>query len=936
MSSIKPVHIKNETSISGSDVAQLVGGWIGSQTRARWLMEHKKDYGDFDSPEKYAFVEGFGNEVIFYESHFSRSTYDTTLSFYEGKLEDAVFTRSGWDLLIQPYGGEDTVKLVDYFTETSRFGSPHYPYNVVTFEFDGERYGYSDIASRIEETANLVGTDGDDVLVGGNVPNEIAGGKGADRIEGKEGNDRLFGGEGNDQLNGDLGDDALNGGKGDDILEGGFHNDILMGGDGNDTLYGAYLGDRGYSFSYVEKDVFNGGAGNDVMYVADRVDFRYSFGTFVFAGGHGQDTVWYKASSLSTNVAEFQGAQSGDARYSRSGNDLIIKAYGAEEQVTFKDYFTKKDLSLKFDDKTLSGEEAESLIFSLNLPDTAGSAGGDNAEQDKTDKTDNDKTDKQEANIAGTEGNDTLNGTDGDDIIDGKSGEDIYTGGKGNDAFAGAGEKTYIFAKGHGQDSIDADGPGSLVFEGAPAANAVFSRSGSDLVVKAYQDGSQVSIKDYFYNKNAFEFIFADKAVSHQEMLQRQFTLQGTEGDDSLNALQFPHELSGGKGNNFLSGSDGNDVFIGGEGNDEMRGDDPSTNQAGSDTYVFAIGHGQDKIVDVGSGPENTNILRFEGANLGSGSNSKFFRQGNDLIIKAYGGEDQVAIRYYFTGKEHEPGNASKLTGLDFRYFQFEFEDKTLSYDDMAGQTVTGKGTANDDTLLGAMTQDILYAGYGDDKVSGGNSGDKLYGEKGADTIWGDAGDDELNGGHGNDVLDGGLDNDKLYGESGDDKLTGGKGNDVLSGGDGNDVLEGADGADRLDGGMGNDTLTGGFGSDVLNGQLGSDTYVFSLMHGKDTISERGPVTEADTVKFTDMAMSDLMFKKQGHALVLFDEDGTGSVEISNFFLNQSFQIEHFEFSDKKVSAPDFQKYVNEADQAYSMSVFDGVSTAVAPAEVLG
>src|SRR5690349_1489470 len=63
------------------------------------------------------------------------------------------------------------------------------------------------------------GTNGDDVLSGGNGKDTIYGGDGNDVISGGNGIDTLFGDGGNDQLTGDNSADHLTGGAGDDLLD---------------------------------------------------------------------------------------------------------------------------------------------------------------------------------------------------------------------------------------------------------------------------------------------------------------------------------------------------------------------------------------------------------------------------------------------------------------------------------------------------------------------------------------------------------------------------------------------------------------------------------------------------------------------------------------------------------------------------------------------
>ncbi|MCZ2813787.1 ExeM/NucH family extracellular endonuclease [Modestobacter sp. VKM Ac-2979] len=75
----------------------------------------------------------------------------------------------------------------------------------------------------------LVGTEGDDVLRGGN---------GVDVIMGLGGNDTITGGNGADIICGGAGDDVIRGGNGSDVLLGGAGDDELYGDNGSDTLIG--------------------------------------------------------------------------------------------------------------------------------------------------------------------------------------------------------------------------------------------------------------------------------------------------------------------------------------------------------------------------------------------------------------------------------------------------------------------------------------------------------------------------------------------------------------------------------------------------------------------------------------------------------------------------------------------------------------------------
>ncbi|MPZ24019.1 MAG: hypothetical protein GEU28_10865 [Dehalococcoidia bacterium] len=95
----------------------------------------------------------------------------------------------------------------------------------------------------------IIGTAGDDVIVGSPGPDIIRAGAGNDIVCGRGGDDIIYGGTGNDTLLGEGGDDELHGGLGFDRLVGGPGDDSLFGDGQNDRL----LGGPG------RRDVCNGG-----------------------------------------------------------------------------------------------------------------------------------------------------------------------------------------------------------------------------------------------------------------------------------------------------------------------------------------------------------------------------------------------------------------------------------------------------------------------------------------------------------------------------------------------------------------------------------------------------------------------------------------------------------------------------------------------------
>ncbi|WP_157961707.1 calcium-binding protein [Acuticoccus kandeliae] len=108
--------------------------------------------------------------------------------------------------------------------------------------------------STLYDVHSVVGSPGDDTLLGTDLYSGIDGGDGDDFIRGGEKKDRLVGGDGDDTVKGLYGDDYLYGGNGNDLLRGDGSFDVLRGEGGDDTLFGGE-----------KADTLEGGAGDDVL-----------------------------------------------------------------------------------------------------------------------------------------------------------------------------------------------------------------------------------------------------------------------------------------------------------------------------------------------------------------------------------------------------------------------------------------------------------------------------------------------------------------------------------------------------------------------------------------------------------------------------------------------------------------------------------------------
>ena len=222
-------------------------------------------------------------------------------------------------------------------------------------------------------------------------------------------------------------------------------------------------------------------------------------------------------------------------------------------------------------------------------------------------------------------------------------------------------------------------------------------------------------------------------------------------------------------------------------------------------------------------------------------------------------------------------------------------------------------------TSLGKEAADILgkHTASDNDRLLwgidfGGKKNTVLRGSKNGSTLIGGIGDD---------TIEGNYNNDKLYG---------GSGNDTLKSGWGNDLLDGGDGDDKLDGDGGEDILIGGRGNDFLEGGRGADTYVFSKGHGRDVLldHQHSPSDGADTVRFTDVSLSEVKFRKENYDLILSGYHGDDSLRIRAFFEHgwgseRPYEIERFEFADRTIDIPGLADRLSAAENlTQAMSAF--------------
>jgi Ca2+-binding RTX toxin-like protein len=305
-------------------------------------------------------------------------------------------------------------------------------------------------------------------------------------------------------------------------------------------------------------------------------------------------------------------------------------------------------------------------------------------------------------------------------------------------------------------------------------------------------------------------------------------TVDGGEGNDTINGTQLADRLEGGNGDDRIIGD-----------NNPAGTDDESIGEAGNDTMVWNPGDGD----DINEGGADSDTAEVNGG-------------GDETFTVAPAAAGRVSF--------DRPSNP----------FNVDISDDTERLDLNAGAGIdnvtSGDGLAALGFALdidGGPGNDVLDGGDGPDLITGGADNDRIIGDNNAagtrDVSRGDAGDDTLvwNPGDGDDLNEGGDGTDTI-------EVNGGGGGEVfeikplggrvafdrtgpsptpgpfnldigtserldLNANGGDDSLNAAGPAPGLggwtidaEGGDGNDTLSGGdLSVDLLSGGAGADTF---------------------------------------------------------------------------------------------------------------
>jgi Ca2+-binding RTX toxin-like protein len=362
--------------------------------------------------------------------------------------------------------------------------------------------------------ATIVGTSGDDELVGTAGPDVIVGRGGEDFIEGGAGDDRICAGPRFDFMEGGPGDDRLLGGSGADTAHGGPGTDRISTGAGSvEALFGGRGDDRmhGGRGSF---DGLIGGPGDDVL-----------------DGGPGQD------------LAEFfdsPGPVQGDLETD------VVTGHGVDRLVGIEGL-----VGSSFDD-VLLGDDTSNLLVGEEGDDRIEGRGSGTLEALGADVLD------------GTDGDDTLDGGDGADIVRFDDSPNAVTidlaagtaTGWGTDVVSGV--EAVIGT--HLNDTLLGDSNDNA-FLGGFGDDAIDGRGGVDQA--AYFDSFEPVAVDLA--AGTATGWGADALVDIENVL-------GSARDDVLIGDDGPNAIAGGRGDDTISGAAGDDRLVGDDGVDSADG----------------------------------------------------------------------------------------------------------------------------------------------------------------------------------------------------------------------------------------------------------------------------------------------------------------------------------------------------------------------------
>lgn len=612
-------------------------------------------------------------------------------TFYGQGGED-VISGFGGDDYLDGGSGNDTISGgtgADTIIGGTGIDTADYTYTNgdVTVNLDtGQAYGTSAGfgGETITEVENLIMGGGNDTITGDDEDNVIDGGAGDDDI---------FGGDGNDRLIGQAGDDTLNGGQGTDTADYSYTSAALtidlVAGEAYPTSIGNSVGDTLISIENIigggGNDIITGSnANNDIAGAGGDDTFIWTGGNDTFDGGDGLDTVDVSAYSDGSFGASFFLFTSSYGVTANGGGSPFVSGSNVE---FFIGSMTGQNVFLNIDGGAFAlvgGNNNDFFDMGVSGSSATGGLGADVLSYQNVIDTGGVTIDA----IAGTT---TLNAPGGTGIQDTFSGMEVLRGSDFDD--------TIIF-----DDSIinvdGRSGDNTFIYRGDSnffTSFVLIGSFGTDRLVLDVADGAEIDLTDVTVS-NIDEIEFSSSVqggetgviISANQIANTGFasdlhiigtTLQNPSAGDlltvevgsqvTLNLSDFTFENWGDNDEVNIIGSQNQDIITGSSQDDNISGlggDDLLFNSAGDDVYNG--GAGVDTLTD-----QNTAGDRF--ANLATGVL-------NNLTT----------------------GEMNTLSSI---------ENITLG--------------AGDDVIIGSDADNVIFAGFGNNDMTGGLGSDIMVGE---------------------------------------------------------------------------------------------------------------------------------------------------------------------------------------------------------------
>ncbi|MCL6751812.1 calcium-binding protein [Nostoc sp. CCCryo 231-06] len=626
--------------------------------------------------------------------------------------------------------------------------------------------------------ANIIGTKGNDTLVGSDLADTINGLAGNDTITVSQGNNLLSGGDGSDDLfafgdysaersisfgnpisgnntlNGGAGDDnlnasystgnnTLNGDAGDDNLNASYStgNNLLSGGDGNDGLLVSGL--FAYSGSFERyygsgNNTLNGGAGNDYL------DASYTTGNNILNAGTGDDNL-YIGNAEGNNLLS-----GGD------GNDSFDVGVGIEDGYTPPSSLVTQTVDGGKGDDLLSvgyRGATEGITSTFNAITNIGSitSGTNRVNYKNIERLDIFGTDYDDL-IVGSNGNDALSGLGGNDTIDGGKGDDslyvYYTDAtKGitstfnattNIGSITAGtegvnykniERLNIF--GTDYDDLIVGSNGNDTIDGLGGNDTIDGGKGDDLLSVYYTDATKGITSTFNATTNIGSITDGTNRVTYKNIERLNISdtgyddlIIGTNGNDTIDRL-----------------GDGNDTIDGGKGDDLLSVYLSNTNEGEGITSTYNATTNIGSITAGTNGVSYKNIERLNISDTGyddnivgsNGNDTLSTRAGNDTIDGGKG-DDVLSVNYNdYSSNNVTPGEIISTFNATTNIGSITDGTNRVSYKNIERLNISA--TQYDDLIVGNNGNDTLKGYVGNDILYGGKGNDTLYGEYGTDTF---------------------------------------------------------------------------------------------------------------------------------------------------------------------------------------------------------